>query len=115
MTKAAELRELDDDELVGRLAETRQELFNLRFQHATGQLDNSARLRQLRRDIARMNTLIRDREIAHAEEQRVNAEAARQAALDARRARAAAAARGVVAGVGREASEAGRRREDDNV
>jgi large subunit ribosomal protein L29 len=114
VTKAAELRELDDDELANRLAEARQELFNLRFQHATGQLDNSARLREMRRDIARMNTLLRDREIAAIEERAAAAEASRQAAIEARRARAAAAARGVVAGVGHEASEAGRRREAEN-
>ena len=114
MTKAAELRELDDDELANRLAEARQELFNLRFQHATGQLDNSARLREMRRDIARMNTLLRDREIAAAEERAAAAEASRQAAMKARRARAAAAARGLVAGVGHEASEAGRRGEAEN-
>jgi large subunit ribosomal protein L29 len=114
VTKAAELRELDDDELANRLAEARQELFNLRFQHATGQLDNSARLREMRRDIARMNTLLRDREIAAIEERAAAAEASRQAAIEARRARAAAVARGVVAGVGHEASEAGRRREAEN-
>jgi large subunit ribosomal protein L29 len=65
--RAAELRDLDDDQLVSRLAETRQELFNLRFQHVTGQLDNTARLGELRRDIARMTTLLREREIAAAE------------------------------------------------
>ena len=54
-------------ELVEQLAETKQELFNLRFQHVTGQLDNSARLGQLRKDIARINTELRDREIAAAE------------------------------------------------
>ncbi len=67
MTKAAELRELNDDELETRLAEAHQELFNLRFQHVTGQLDNYARLGQVRRDIARMTTLLREREIAAAE------------------------------------------------
>ena len=56
-----------DDELVERLAEAKQELFNLRFQHVTGQLDNSARLGQLRKDIARINTELRAREIAAAE------------------------------------------------
>ena len=69
MTTAAELREMDDEELLGSLAEAKQELFNLRFQHVTGQLDNSARLGQVRKDIARINTILRDREIAAAEAQ----------------------------------------------
>lgn len=67
MVKAAEFQELKDEELVVRAVETRTELFNLRFQHATGQLDNSARLGQLRKDIARLETLIRQREIATVE------------------------------------------------
>ena len=62
--KAAEVRDLADDQLVERLAETKQELFNLRFQHVTGQLDNYARLQQLKRDIARVNGELRAREIA---------------------------------------------------
>ena len=69
MTTAAELREMDDDELLNTLAEAKQELFNLRFQHVTGQLDNYARLGQVKRDIARYNTLIREREIAAYEAQ----------------------------------------------
>ncbi len=68
-TKAAELRELDVHALLERLAETKQEAFNLRFQNATGQLENSSRLRLVRREIARINTLLREREIAAAEEQ----------------------------------------------
>jgi large subunit ribosomal protein L29 len=67
MTRASELRELEDGELVSRLAEAKQELFNLRFQHATGQLDNHTRLGQVRRDVARIQTLLREREIAAAE------------------------------------------------
>ena len=67
MTRPNELRELDDDELEGRLAESRRELLNLRFQLATGQLDNSARLGEVRRDVARVLTLLREREIALAE------------------------------------------------
>ncbi len=63
----AALRDLGDLELIERLGETKQELFNLRFQHVTGQLDNSARLGQLRRDVARINTELRAREIAAAE------------------------------------------------
>lgn len=65
--RAAQLRELSDEELASRLAEARQELFNLRFQHATGQLDNTARLGQVRREIARIQTLLREREISAAE------------------------------------------------
>ncbi len=67
MTTANELRELGDDELVSRLSESKAEAFNLRFQHVTGQLDNTSRLGDLRRDMARINTLLREREIAAAE------------------------------------------------
>ena len=67
--KIAELRELEDEELLNRLAESKQELFNLRFQLVTGQLDNYARLGQVKRDIARMRTLLREREIAAYEAQ----------------------------------------------
>ena len=68
MAKAtANLRDLDDTELETRLAESKVELFNLRFANVTGQLDNSARLREVRRDIARIKTLLREREIAAAE------------------------------------------------
>ena len=67
MTAPAELREMVDEELLNRLAEAKQELFNLRFQHVTGQLDNYARLPQLKRDVARINTELRAREIAAAE------------------------------------------------
>ena len=66
-SSAQELRELNDAELVQRLAEAKEEHFNLRFQSATGQLDNTARLREIRRDVARLNTLRREREIAAAE------------------------------------------------
>ena len=64
---AAAVRDLSDDALVTRLAEVKAELFNLRFQHVTGQLDNYARLGQLRREVARINTELRTREIAAAE------------------------------------------------
>jgi large subunit ribosomal protein L29 len=59
----AELRELLDDELVTRLREAKEELFNLRFQVATGQLDNNRRLQTVRRDIARIYTVMREREL----------------------------------------------------
>ncbi|MGH9164397.1 MAG: 50S ribosomal protein L29 [Acidimicrobiales bacterium] len=62
-----ELADMVTEELETRLAETRQELFNLRFQHVTGQLDNSSRLGQLRREVARINTVLRAQEIAAAE------------------------------------------------
>ena len=67
MTRARELRELGDEGLERRLGEAREELFNLRFQHATGQLDNTTRLGELKREIARLNTLMREREIEAAE------------------------------------------------
>ncbi len=63
----AEMRLLGDGELLNRLGEARRELFNLRFQLATGQLDNSARLGAVRKDIARLSTFLREREIAAAE------------------------------------------------
>ena len=63
-TKAAEeLRNLADDELVAKLRESKAELFNLRFQSATGQLDNNRRLQSVRRDIARIYTILRQREL----------------------------------------------------
>jgi large subunit ribosomal protein L29 len=67
--QAKELRELNDTELEHRLGEAKEEQFNLRFQSATGQLDNVARLPQVRREIARIETLLREREIAAAETQ----------------------------------------------
>jgi large subunit ribosomal protein L29 len=60
--------DLDDASLVARIAEAKDELFKLRFQHATGQLSSSARLGQVRKDIARLQTELRAREIAAAEE-----------------------------------------------
>ena len=65
--RAAEVRDLPDDGLLQRLSETKQELFNLRFQHVTGQLDNYSRLRDLKREVARIHTELRVREIAAAE------------------------------------------------
>ena len=62
-SKAAELRELPDDELVARMEAGKEELFNLRFQLATGQLDNPARMKQVRHDVARIATVLREREI----------------------------------------------------
>jgi large subunit ribosomal protein L29 len=62
-TAANELRELGTDELVLRLREAKEELFNLRFQMATGQMDNNRRLRTVRHDIARIYTVMREREL----------------------------------------------------
>jgi large subunit ribosomal protein L29 len=61
--KITDLRDLSYDELKTRLAESKQELFNLRFQVATNQLDNTARIETVRREIARISTLIREQEI----------------------------------------------------
>ncbi len=60
---AGELRELTDDELTDKLRESKEELFNLRFQMATGQLDNNRRLRTVRQEIARIYTVLREREL----------------------------------------------------
>ena len=61
--KAAELRELSEEELVTRLREAKAELFNLRVQGATGQLSNNRRLQVVRREIARIYTIMREREL----------------------------------------------------
>lgn len=61
--KADALRELADKELQQKLQDSKEELFNLRFQMATGQLDNPLRLREVRKDIARVRTVIREREL----------------------------------------------------
>lgn len=60
---AGELRELTGDELIERLRESKEELFNLRFQMATGQLNNNRRLRIVRQEIARIYTVLREREL----------------------------------------------------
>jgi large subunit ribosomal protein L29 len=60
-TKAKDLRELPDEELLDRVESLKEELFNLRFQFATGQLDNPMRIKQVRHDLARMLTLLRER------------------------------------------------------
>ena len=67
MATAAEISEYDTEELERQLGETRRELFNLRFQLATGQLDNFSRINHVRKDVARMLTELRNREIAEAE------------------------------------------------
>jgi large subunit ribosomal protein L29 len=77
MPRTAELRELPDEELLERLESYKEELFNLRFQFATGQLDNPMRIKDVRHDVARILTLLRERhleteleeEVARAEEE----------------------------------------------
>jgi large subunit ribosomal protein L29 len=66
LIKASELRDLTDDELDHRLSESRHELFNLRFQSVTGALENSARLKLAKREIARILTVVTEREAAKA-------------------------------------------------
>ena len=70
--KSAPVRDLADADLVDRLADAKQELFNLRFQNVTGQLDNVSRIGQVRKEIARINTVLREREIALAESEQSN-------------------------------------------
>jgi large subunit ribosomal protein L29 len=64
VTKPEELRDLSDDELDTKLAEAKEELFNLRFQLVTGQLDNPMAIKTMRKEIARILTVIRERELA---------------------------------------------------
>lgn len=61
--KAEQLRDLNNEELERKLSDLKEELFNLRFQLATGQLDNPMRVRQVRKDIARVMTVMREREL----------------------------------------------------
>jgi large subunit ribosomal protein L29 len=65
--KVSEIRDLPLEELTQKLAETKEELFNLRFQNATGQLDNYSRLGELKSDVARIRTVLREREIQETE------------------------------------------------
>ena len=67
--KAAEIRKLKDAELEEQLADARHELLNLRFQTITGQLTDTTRIRVVRRDIARMETILRERQLAEAAEE----------------------------------------------
>ncbi|MEJ7757668.1 MAG: 50S ribosomal protein L29 [Nocardioidaceae bacterium] len=77
-TSAAELRVSVDKELAEKLRQSKEELFNLRFQSATGQLESHGRLRQVRREIARIYTILRERELGITETE--NDEAADEAA-----------------------------------
>ncbi|MGN1013938.1 MAG: 50S ribosomal protein L29 [Butyricicoccus sp.] len=62
--KATEIRELSAEELAVKLTDLKKDLFNLRLQHATNQLDNPTRIAEVKRDIARVNTILRERELA---------------------------------------------------
>jgi large subunit ribosomal protein L29 len=65
--RAAEIRDMDTEELHGRISELKEELFNLRFQLATGQLDNHRRMKIVRREVARIRTILRERDFAAVE------------------------------------------------
>ncbi len=67
MSHPSEIRNLSQAEVARRLDEAHHEMFNLRFQYATGQLKNTARLGEVRREIARLRTILREREVAVAE------------------------------------------------
>lgn len=64
--KPEEVRDMETEDLHSRIAELKEEIFNLRFQHATGQLDNHRRMRQCKQDIARIKTILRERDYAAA-------------------------------------------------
>jgi large subunit ribosomal protein L29 len=81
--RAAELREMPDDELLARLENLKEELFNLRFQSATGQLDNPMRIKDVRHDVARVLTILRGRQSE--EDLRLAVEVADRRSLEERR------------------------------
>lgn len=64
MMKANEIREMTAEELTNKLADLKKDLFNLRLQHATNQLDNPMQITAVKRDIAKVNTVLRERELA---------------------------------------------------
>ncbi|MGI9623790.1 MAG: 50S ribosomal protein L29 [Acidimicrobiales bacterium] len=82
MAKNSTLAELSDDDLVAALSESKEELFNLRFQLVTGQLDNYSRIKQVKKDVARAMTELRLREISKAEASAGSSERADIAATD---------------------------------
>lgn len=61
--KVKEIRELSTEDIQAKIKESKEELFNLRFQQATGSLEKPSRIRELRHDVARMNTVLREREL----------------------------------------------------
>jgi large subunit ribosomal protein L29 len=71
--KVRELRDKSDSELIEQERDLREELFNLRFQHATGQLENTMALVRVKRDIARVKTILRERELAREREREASA------------------------------------------
>jgi large subunit ribosomal protein L29 len=73
VTRPSELRDLPDEEIRARLESSKEELFNLRFQLATGQLDNPMRIKEVRHEIARLMTILTERELAPEEEDREEA------------------------------------------
>jgi large subunit ribosomal protein L29 len=120
MVSAADVAEFDTEELESQLNETRRELFNLRFQLATGQLDNFSRIREVKKDVARMVTELRIREIAEAEGMALeelpgHRAAARRRSEDERlgRDRSTPAERRAAARATEEAEEEGARGTDD--
>jgi len=93
VTRVAELRELPDEQLIERLESHKEELFNLRFQLATGQLDNPMRIKDVRHDVSRILTVLRERQ----PEQEVEEELARadaEALAESRQAQAAGKKKG---------------------
>ena len=68
MTKMEEFRKLSTEELNKKIKESKEELFNLRFQQATGNLEKPVRLRELRKEVAKMKTIIRERELEEVNE-----------------------------------------------
>ena len=62
--KVKEIRELSNEQIVAKIKESKEELFNLRFQQATGNLEKPSRIRELRHDVARCKTVLRERELA---------------------------------------------------
>ena len=104
MAKASELRDLPDDELLQRLEAAKEELFNLRFQFATGQLDNPMRMKAVRHDLARLLTILRQRQ-SEQELQLAIARADEQALAESREAQARGEKKGVsLAEMGQQAS-----------
>ena len=85
MAKITEIRDLPDDALIDRLESDKEELFNLRFQLATGQLDNPMRIKQVRHDVARVLTILREREIELHEGSQEHEEAIQKADAEALR------------------------------
>jgi large subunit ribosomal protein L29 len=97
MTNAQQLRDLPDEELLTRLESAKEELFNLRFQFATSQLDNPRRIRQVRHDVARILTILRERSTGE-ELARAIAAADEQALAESRDAQARGEKKGTALG-----------------